>query len=72
VKGDGKMKVKELIAELEKIPNKEAEVNIHHWVLAKKSDKVILNSSKTTGVLVPLDGSFESVTIETEKIEEDI
>ncbi|ASA20935.1 hypothetical protein B9T62_09150 [Paenibacillus donghaensis] len=66
------MKVSELIEKLQEIPNKDAEVNVHHWLLATKTDKVILSWSKVTGILVPLDGEYNQITIETDKVEEDI
>lgn len=66
------MKVKELIQKLQSLPNQEAEVIVQHWVLLKKSDKVVVNMSKPTKILVPADGSNHTVMIDTEKIEEDL
>ena len=66
------MKVRDLIAELEKLPNKDAEVLVQHWMLATRTDKVILNYTKVKGILRKVDGSVDSVLIDSGKIEEDI
>lgn len=67
-----KMKVKELIEQLQKVANQEAEVLVNHWVIATKSDKMLVNLSKVQDVVFPVDGKFDTITINTEKVEEDI
>ena len=66
------MKVRDLINELKKFPNQDAEVIVQHWMLATRSDKVIFNLTKATGIAKKADGSDDSIFIETERAEEDI
>lgn len=66
------MKVSELIEVLNRVPNKDAEVFIHHWLLATKSDKVIVSQTKATQVLQPLNGSNDKIVIESDQYEENI
>lgn len=66
------MKIKELIEQLQKVSNQEAEVFVNHWLIATKSDKVIVSLSKVQDVVFPVDGKFNTITINTEKVEEDI
>ncbi|MBY0052292.1 hypothetical protein ABE205_19490 [Brevibacillus agri] len=67
------MKVTELIEKLNRIENKDAEVVVQHWVIAKKSEKVILNRSQVKEILVPLsDDTDHPIVIDTEGFEEDV
>lgn len=66
------MKVYELIEELKKIPNQNAEVKVQHWLLAKKSDKVIINITSAKEILRRLDGNVDEVVIDTEQFKENI
>lgn len=66
------MKVKELIEQLQKVSNQEAEVLVNHWVVATKSEKVLVNLSKVQDVVFPVDGEFNTITLNTEKVEEEI
>lgn len=66
------MKIRELIKELQKFPNQDAEVRVNHWLLLTKSDKVVLNWSKPTELLRQADGSLDFIVINTEQVSEDI
>lgn len=65
------MKVSDLIEKLERIPNKNAEVRVQHVVLLEKSDKVVFNWSKVDDILVPVDGSYDVITLSSEKVVEE-
>ncbi|MFL0365367.1 hypothetical protein ACH0BF_20375 [Pseudobacillus sp. 179-B 2D1 NHS] len=67
------MKIKELISELEKYPNQDADIIVQLMVVLKKSDKIIPTLTKVTGISVPLDPNDKTkIALNTEVIEEDI
>lgn len=66
------MKINELIAQLQEIPNQEAEVTVDHWILATKTGEVILNKSVVTGVLEFNDGNDDIVCLATKRLKRKI
>ncbi|GAA3326180.1 hypothetical protein GCM10020331_061030 [Ectobacillus funiculus] len=62
------MKIKELIEQLQKkCLTKKLKFLVNHWLVATKSDKVIVSLSKVQDVVFPVDGKFNTITINTEK-----
>jgi hypothetical protein len=71
-RGGDLLKVHELISQLQRVSNQDADVYVDHIFGLTKSDKVLINMSKATMVLVPAVGAVDKITISTEPFEEEL